>query len=45
MIMNNEAEMLYFFLLGVAYEFLKGNRKDMKDHVALSSINFPAYPP
>jgi hypothetical protein len=43
--MHNEAEMYDFLLLGVAYGFLKGNRKDVNDHVALSSIHFPAYPP
>jgi len=45
MTMYNEAEMFDFFLLGVAYVFLKGNRKDVKDHVALSSTHFPAFPP
>jgi len=43
--MFNEAEIFDFFLPGVAYGFLKGNRKDMKDHVALSSMHLPAYPP
>ena len=45
MTMHNEVEMFDFFLPGVAYAFPKGNRKDMKDHVALSSMYFPAYSP
>jgi hypothetical protein len=41
MTMHNEAEMFDFSLLEVAKGFLKGNRKDTKDHVALSSTCLP----
>jgi len=40
--MHNEAEMFEFSLLGVAYGFLKGKRKDTEGYVTLSSIHFPA---